>query len=89
MQLRSPLGGPGPLFQTEPADVRPVWPAGPGDVPMKVHLDLAVDSLELAGAHAVRAGAQLAAYQPEDDVRVDLDPAGHPFCLGLDSGSAS
>jgi len=23
----------------------------------------------------------VAAFQPQDDVRVMLDPAGHPFCL--------
>ncbi len=27
------------------------------------------------------AGATLAAFQPQDDVRVWIDPAGHPFCL--------
>jgi hypothetical protein len=26
-------------------------------------------------------GAQVAGFQPQDDVRVMLDPAGHPFCL--------
>jgi hypothetical protein len=26
----------------------------------------------------------VAAYQPQDDVRVLLDPAGHPFCLYAD-----
>ena len=26
----------------------------------------------------------LAGYQPQDTVRVYLDPAGHPFCLFLD-----
>ena len=26
-------------------------------------------------------GATLAEFQPQDDVRVCLDPAGHPFCL--------
>ncbi|WP_169501813.1 VOC family protein [Kribbella catacumbae] len=30
------------------------------------------------------AGAELAAYQPQDNVRVMLDPDGHPFCLYLD-----
>ena len=29
-------------------------------------------------------GATLAEFQPQDDVRVMLDPAGHPFCLYLD-----
>jgi hypothetical protein len=46
-----------------------------------MHLDIEVDDLEAAGAHAVAVGATLADYQPQDDVRVYLDPAGHPFCL--------
>ncbi len=48
-----------------------------------LHLDIQVDDLEAAGAHAVEASAVLAGYQPQDDVRVYLDPAGHPFCLIL------
>jgi catechol 2,3-dioxygenase-like lactoylglutathione lyase family enzyme len=81
MMLRAPDGGPGLSFQTERAYARPTWPAGPGDQQMMVHLDIEVDDLEVAGAHAVAAGATLADYQPQDDVRVYLDPAGHPFCL--------
>ena len=81
LKLLSPEGGPGLSFQTEPAYVAPVWPAGPGEPQMSVHLDIAVDDIEAAGAHAETAGAVLAAYQPQDDVRVYLDPAGHPFCL--------
>jgi catechol 2,3-dioxygenase-like lactoylglutathione lyase family enzyme len=73
--------GPGLSFQTEEAYVRPVWPAGPGDPQMSVHLDILVEDMERAGAHAVEAGAVLADYQPQEDVRVYLDPAGHPFCL--------
>jgi hypothetical protein len=46
-----------------------------------VHLDIRVDDLYAAGAHAIAAGATLAEYQPEADNRVYLDPAGHPFCL--------
>jgi catechol 2,3-dioxygenase-like lactoylglutathione lyase family enzyme len=80
--LRGP-GGAGLSFQTEPAFVRPVWPAGPGDPQMQAHLDIEVEDLAAAGAHAVAAGAVLAGYQPQDDVRVYLDPAGHPFCLFL------
>jgi catechol 2,3-dioxygenase-like lactoylglutathione lyase family enzyme len=83
VKLRAPGGGPGLSFQTEKAYARPTWPAGPGDQQMMVHLDIAVDDLEVAGAHAVAAGATLAEYQPQDDVRVHLDPAGHPFCLFL------
>jgi len=81
VKLRAPGGEPGLSFQTESAYVRPTWPAGPGDQQMSVHLDIRVDDLEAAGAHAVREGAVLAEYQPQDDVRVYLDPAGHPFCL--------
>lgn len=51
---------------------------------MSMHLDVAVDDLEQAVAHAQECGAELATYQPQDDVRVMLDPAGHPFCLYLD-----
>jgi catechol 2,3-dioxygenase-like lactoylglutathione lyase family enzyme len=81
--LRAPDGGAGLSFQTEPAYLRPVWPAGPGDPQMQAHLDIEVEDLATAGAHAVAAGAVLAGYQPQDDVRVYLDPAGHPFCLFL------
>lgn len=83
VRLRSPAGGAGLSFQTEPRYVRPVWPAGPGDPQMSVHLDIVVEDLAMAGEHAIAAGAVLADYQPQDDVRVYLDPAGHPFCLAL------
>jgi catechol 2,3-dioxygenase-like lactoylglutathione lyase family enzyme len=79
--LQAPNGGPGLSFQTEEGHVPPVWPAGPGDQQMMVHLDIRVDDLEVGGAHALAAGAVLADFQPQDDVRVYLDPAGHPFCL--------
>ena len=79
--LRPPGGGAGLSFQAEPAHVRPTWPAGPGDQRMQMHLDIEVDDLEAAGARAIAAGAALADFQPQEDVRVYLDPAGHPFCL--------
>ena len=82
--LRAPGGGAGLSFQTEVAHVRPAWPAGPGDQQMQLHLDIEVDDLEAAGAQAVAAGAVLAEHQPQEDVRVYLDPAGHPFCLWVD-----
>jgi catechol 2,3-dioxygenase-like lactoylglutathione lyase family enzyme len=81
--LRDPDGGAGPAFQTEPSYARPTWPASPGDQQMMMHLEIRVDELEGAAAHALAAGATLAEYQPQDDVRVCLDPAGHPFCLWL------
>ncbi len=77
-------GGSGQLsFQTESRYVRPVWPAGPGDQQMMMHLEIKVDDLEASVAHAVAHGATLAGFQPQQDVRVCLDPAGHPFCLYL------
>ena len=81
--LRAAGGGAGLSFQTEAAYVRPAWPAGPGDPQMSMHLDIEVDDLDAAGARAVAAGATLAEFQPQEDVRVYLDPAGHPFCLFL------
>lgn len=68
-------------FQTQEHHVRPVWPGGPGDQQMQLHLDLQVSDLEGSVADAVALGATLAEFQPQDDVRVLLDPAGHPFCL--------
>jgi hypothetical protein len=46
-----------------------------------LHLDIHVDELDEGGAHALAVGAILADFQPQDDVRVYFDPAGHPFCL--------
>jgi catechol 2,3-dioxygenase-like lactoylglutathione lyase family enzyme len=82
-KLGHPDGGPGLSFQDEPGYVRPTWPAGPGDQQMMMHLDIRVDDLDEAGAHAIAAGAVLAEFQPQKDVRVYLDPAGHPFCLWI------
>ena len=70
-------------FQTESRYVRPVWPAGPGDQQMMMHLEIKVDDLGASVAHAVAQGATLAGFQPQELVRVCLDPAGHPFCLYL------
>jgi catechol-2,3-dioxygenase len=82
--LGAPGGGPGLSFQTEKNYTPPTWPAGPGDAQMQVHLDILVTDLAAAGAHAEKAGATPADFQPQDHVRVYLDPVGHPFCLYLD-----
>lgn len=79
--VRPPDGGAGLSIQLESAYARPTWPACPGDQQMMFHLDIEVEDLDAAGAHAIDAGAVLAESQPQDDVRVYLDPAGHPFCL--------
>jgi catechol 2,3-dioxygenase-like lactoylglutathione lyase family enzyme len=82
--MRNPNGGTGLSFQAE-ADYRaPVWPEEPSAQDKMLHLDLWVDDLESSVAHALESGARLADHQPQDGVRVMLDPAGHPFCLFVD-----
>ncbi|HWH01809.1 MAG TPA: VOC family protein [Pilimelia sp.] len=76
-------GGVGLAFQREPRYAPPTWPAQPGAQQMMVHLEIRVDDLAAAEAHAAACGASLADHQPQDDVRVYLDPDGHPFCLWL------
>ena len=71
-------------FQHEDAYERPTWPARPGDQQMMLHLDVGVRDLPDAVARAEAAGATVAAFQPQPDVRVMLDPDGHPFCLYVD-----
>ena len=85
--LGPPDDGVSLAFQLEEPYVRPTWPAGPGDQQMMLHLEIRVEDLESAVAHATAAGATVADFQPQDDVRVCLDPAGHPFCLWLDEPS--
>jgi predicted enzyme related to lactoylglutathione lyase len=72
-------------FNTSDGYVPPVWPAQDGHQQMMLHIDIAVDDLTAAVADAVELGATVAGFQPQDDVRVLLDPAGHPFCLYLDT----
>lgn len=81
VMLRPPGGGSGLSFQLEAAHVPPAWPAAADEQQMQVHLDIAVGDLAAGVARACQLGAVEAAYQPQDDVRVLLDPAGHPFCL--------
>ncbi|MCF3172320.1 VOC family protein [Streptomyces sioyaensis] len=81
--VRHPAGGTGLSFQSEPGYQAPVWPEQPGEQQKMLHLDIRVDDLDKAEAYAVAAGATRAAFQPQDDVRVLLDPAGHPLCLFL------
>lgn len=83
--LRRPDDGTSLSFQTEEFYVRPVWPGAEGEQLMMLHLDIEVDDLDEAGAHAAAQGAVLATFQPQDDVRVYLDPAGHPFCLWIET----
>lgn len=81
VRLAPSSGGTGLSLQREPLFVRPVWPARATHQQMQAHLDLLVDDVPAACAHAEACGATLAEFQPQDDVRVYLDPVGHPFCL--------
>lgn len=82
--MRSPAGGTGLSFQAESAYRAPTWPEEPNGQDKMLHLDIKVDDLDAAVAHAIASGARLAEHQPRERVRVMLDPAGHPFCLFLD-----
>lgn len=71
-------------FQLEEIYTRPVWPNAPGRQQMQFHLDVGVRDVDAAVEDARQLGAELAEFQPQDDVRVLLDPDGHPFCLYSD-----
>ena len=68
-------------FEFEREHVPPAWPSEPGAQQTQAHLDINVDDLAAAVARAEGVGARQADFQPQDDVRVMIDPAGHPFCL--------
>jgi len=73
-------------IQRSPEYVPPVWPPVDGKQQQMVHLDVEVGDLDAAVADAIEMGATQSEFQPQDDVRVMLDPAGHPFCLYVDTG---
>ena len=82
--LPNPHGGIGLAFHVEDVYTPPIWPSKPGAQIMMMHLEVLVDDLEAGCAHAQACGAVLADYQPQEDVRVHLDPDGHPFCIYID-----
>ena len=84
-QIRPPAGESGPTlnFETDEHYRRPVWPSVDGEQAASQHLDIGVDDLEEAVAWALEKGAAVADFQPQKDVRVMIDPDGHPFCLCL------
>lgn len=84
-QVAPPPDGVGPRlnFEWDRRFQRPVWPSEGGRQTASQHLDIHVDDLDAAVAWAESCGARRAAYQPQERVRVMLDPDGHPFCLFL------
>lgn len=79
--IRDPGGGAGLSFQARGDYRPPVWPERPDGQDKMIHLEIRVADLDLAVAHALASGARLAKHQGREDLRVMLDPAGHPFCL--------
>ena len=66
-------------FQDVEGYTPPQWPGQ--EVPQQMHLDVAVDDLDVAEAQVLALGATKHQHQPGTTFRVFLDPAGHPFCL--------
>jgi catechol 2,3-dioxygenase-like lactoylglutathione lyase family enzyme len=83
--VRNPTGGVALSCQLEADYRRPVWPAGSDDQQMQLHLEIRTDDLAGGVEHALGCGATLAESQPQADVRVCLDPDGHPFCLWIET----
>ena len=82
--LGNPGAGPDLSFQPYEDYEPPVWPEQSGSLRKMLHFDMFVVDLPAATEHALACGARLADYQGRDDLRVMLDPAGHPFCLGTE-----
>lgn len=82
-QIRPPVFGSGPTlnFEYEQHYTPTRWPSVADGQNATQHLDIAVDDLDMAVEWAVARGAVVAEVQPQDSVRVLLDPDGHPFCL--------
>jgi catechol 2,3-dioxygenase-like lactoylglutathione lyase family enzyme len=91
--MRDPGGGTGLSFQRTDWYERPTWPEEPGQQQKMIHLEVRVipqegqdpqAALAEATRLALAAGGTLAEPQARDDLRVVLDPSGHPLCLFLD-----
>jgi catechol 2,3-dioxygenase-like lactoylglutathione lyase family enzyme len=78
-------GGSQVAFQQVAALPEATWPEGP--IPQQLHLDLTVPTtadLDHQHDRAMALGARLLldrSDDPEEQLRVYADPAGHPFCI--------
>ncbi|MBB5873660.1 catechol 2,3-dioxygenase-like lactoylglutathione lyase family enzyme [Allocatelliglobosispora scoriae] len=79
-----PAGSSFLVFQLAEGYEPPVWPPVDGRQRPMAHLDFQVADLDGSAARAVALGARESEFQSRPQVRVMLDPAGHPFCLCLD-----
>jgi hypothetical protein len=82
--LAAPEGSIYIVFQQATDYQAPIWPPAAGEQRPMMHFDFQVGDLDSAVAEALALGATLAEHQPQKNVRVLFDPAGHPFCLCLD-----
>jgi len=91
--MRDPGGGTGLSFQKTDWYERPAWPEEPGQQQKMLHLEVRVipqdgqdpqAALAEATRLALSVGGTLPQRQARDDLRVVLDPSGHPLCLFLD-----
>ncbi len=73
-------------FQQADDHQPPSWPDPTR--PQQFHLDVTVDDVDTAEAQVLALGATKPEVQPgveaDENWRVYLDPAGHPFCLCWD-----
>jgi predicted enzyme related to lactoylglutathione lyase len=84
--LAAPQGSIFIVFQEATDYQAPVWPPVEGEQRPMMHFDFQVGDLDSAEEEALALGASLATTQPQENVRVLLDPEGHPFCLCRDDG---
>jgi hypothetical protein len=83
--LRTTEGVPQLAFQHVDQLTESTWPDGA--VPQQLHLDLTVPSfeeLQIQHERALALGARLRldrSDDPDEPLRVYVDPAGHPFCI--------
>lgn len=71
------------IFQEIEGYQPPVWPWQEGKQTQMLHLDLFVNNLEEGVKHAIECGAKTADTQYFKTSKTMIDPAGHPFCLGM------
>ncbi len=68
-------------FQQADDYIPPVWPSALERQQQMAHLDFHVKNVQEGVEYALSCGATLSEIQFEDDWRVMIDPAGHPFCI--------
>lgn len=79
--MRDPEGGTGLSFQAESDYRPPTWLEQPDRQDKQLHLEIKVDDLDAAVAHAVAAGARVAAHQREDPVAGAVRPRRAPVLV--------